>query len=195
MNILLDSHKKALGREWSRPFCRGQPVRSLRGLKPVVLSVTLEVAGSGVSAGDGSESASMNCEVSGYATFTGSLTWSDSNGERILANSKYGLSLSIGSSTLIYPNGTIGPSIMSTLTIRSVTFQNEGSYVCSINDLMNSVQLTVTPPPTFPTPTTTASTAASTIRATTVPMHTTTESIPAQGSFLILYISNAWWQA
>lgn len=87
------------------------------------------------------DSVVLTCEVYGYATFTEPPTWKDNLGKRITNSFRYGLSLTEGSNTLIYGNGAIGPSIVSTLTIRVPT---SGNYSCTLETLVASIAETVT---------------------------------------------------
>lgn len=114
----------------------------------------LQVTPPSISAVESDDSVSLNCEVYGYAAFLNPQMWTDNDGARITANDKYGLSLTSGSDTLVYANGTRRPSILSTLTIRSVSLQDEGNYRCSVDTvseeiLMSSVLLTVAEAPSI----------------------------------------------
>ena len=83
----------------------------------------------------GEGSAQLHCEMSGYASFSSLPTWTDGSGIVITDTTKYSITLGSGSNSLIYSNGSTGPSIVSTLTIGQLSIGDEGSYSCSVETL------------------------------------------------------------
>ena len=83
----------------------------------------------------GEGSAQLHCEMSGYASFSSLPTWTDGSGMAITDTTKYSITLGSGSNSLIYSNGSTGPSIVSTLTIGQLSIGDEGSYSCSVETL------------------------------------------------------------
>ena len=81
-------------------------------------------------------SVALTCEVSNYASFLGTPMWINSNSTFVTEDSsKYLVSTRSGSNTLIYDNGTTGPSLVSTLTILQLSVRDEGNYTCSVNSV------------------------------------------------------------
>ena len=55
--------------------------------------------------------------------------------------SKYVSNVSSGSASLIFSNGSTGPSIVSTLTINQLCIEDDGVYACSVGG-MSSIGMT-----------------------------------------------------
>jgi len=85
----------------------------------------------------------ITCAVYGYASFSGSPTWTR-NGVAVSADeTKYSISLGEESRLLIYSNGSIGPGLLSTLTINQLSSNDAGEYSCNLADLSRQVWLSV----------------------------------------------------
>ena len=74
----------------------------------------------------------LSCEVYGYATFSSAPVWTSDNEANFTNTSKYNMSISNGSNSLICDNGLSKPSIVSSLVIDHVSMQDEGGYICSV---------------------------------------------------------------
>ena len=80
----------------------------------------------------GEGSVMLTCEVSGYASFSGTPSWTVSGRDLTSDGSKYIINVSSGSASLIFSNGSTGPSIVSTLTIKQLCIEDDGVYTCSM---------------------------------------------------------------
>lgn len=87
--------------------------------------------------------ASLTCEISGYANSSSSPMWAtdtsvDFDPCKFVVNVS-----SSNSNSLIYSNGSVGPAVVSTLTIKELQAEDAGSYTCSFEGRALVSQLTV----------------------------------------------------
>ena len=93
--------------------------------------------------------ADIICEVSGYAAFSDdTIKWTSSKfaaslDQLDMYSTKYVIAMSTGRYSLIYANGSVGPSITSTLTITQLSFEDEATYICNIGSMRSATYLTV----------------------------------------------------
>ena len=94
----------------------------------------------------------LKCEVLGYSrnSTLPMPSWTTSSGADFSNISKYFITIHDGDNTLIYPNGTTGPSIVLTLFIYHPNFADEGNYTCSNERNQSTTELTIS---TDPSPT------------------------------------------
>ena len=119
----------------------------------VVLLIAMLNVSSTMSGFTGEGSVMLTCEVSGYASFSGTPSWTGSGRDLTSDGSKYTINVSGGSSSLIFSNGSTGPSVVSTLTINQLSMEDDGVYTCSVAGMSSTTQLTImqgTSPPTTP---------------------------------------------
>ena len=84
----------------------------------------------------------LTCEVSGYASFSGTPSWTGNGRDLMSDGSKCIINVTSGSASLIFSNGSIGPSIVSTLTIYQPSMEDDGVYTCSVGGT-SSTRLTI----------------------------------------------------
>ena len=117
----------------------------------VLLIAMLDVS-STMSGFIGEGSVMLTCEVSGYASFSGTPSWTVSGRDLTSDGSKYIINVSSGSASLIFSNGSTGPSIVSSLTINQLCIEDDGVYTCSVGGMSSMTRLTImqgTSPPVF----------------------------------------------
>ena len=118
----------------------------------VLLIAMLDVSPT-MSGSIGEGSVMLTCEVSGYASFSGTPSWTGSSRDLTSDGSKYTINVSSGSGSFIFSNGSTGPSIVSTLTINQLCIEDDGVYTCSVGGMSSTTRLTImqgTSPPTTP---------------------------------------------
>ena len=101
----------------------------------------------------GEGSVMLTCEVSGYASFSGTPSWTGNGRDLTSDGSKYIINVTSGSTSLIFSNGSTGPSIVSTLTINRLCIEDDGVYMCRVGGMSSTTRLTImqgTSPPTTP---------------------------------------------
>ena len=106
----------------------------------------------------GEGSVMLTCEVSGFASFSGTPSWTGSGRDLTTDGSKYIINVTSGSGSLIFSNGSTGPSVISTLTINKLRMEDDGVYTCSVagmssTGMSSTTRLTImqgTSPPTTP---------------------------------------------
>jgi len=125
----------------------------------------------------------ITCGVHGYASFLGSPTWTR-NGAAVSADeTKYSISLGEETRLLIYSNGSIGPGLLSTLTISQLSSNDSGEYSCNLANLSRQVWLNVIQTSTSDIPASDTTAAADTTAFTPVG---TTQPLP--GVYVYTYV-------
>ncbi len=87
----------------------------------------------------------LDCELHGYQSSLTPPVWLDRNGSEIINTSpKYTLSKFNGPHTIILENGTTVPSIILSITIHYISYEDEGNYTCRHSDGGESVTQLIT---------------------------------------------------
>lgn len=88
----------------------------------------------------------LSCEAYGYATFSSPPVWTSDNGANLTDTdtSKYNMSVSSGLNSLISADGSVKPSVVSSLMINQVSIQDVGAYTCSVEGASSAVTSVVT---------------------------------------------------
>lgn len=86
----------------------------------------------------------LSCEVSGYTSSSSPPMWAADSGANLTDPAKFAIDFRSGdSNSLIYPNGSVGPGVVSTLTINQLSAEDGGGYTCSFGGRTLVSQLTI----------------------------------------------------
>ena len=96
------------------------------------------------------ESVNITCEVSGYAGFLpdDTITWNSSRFagslQSNMSSNKYAIEMTTTSqNSLIDPRGSVGPALVSTLTINQLSLEDEAYYTCNLGSSSSVTYLSI----------------------------------------------------